>query len=207
MASLTVFAKRIKNLRVSAGLKQSELAEKLGVSRSAIGLYENGDRTPDIDFALNAAKYFCVSTDWLLGLSDYKRHDSAKRSVEDLGLSERATDTLVKLSASGKTIDANMIAVFNLLLEDHDCEECGSRLLRYMADYLFAQSVPRRLLQFTSQGVRVLDPEPGIEKLMQDTSDVEFIDVLYHRFLLDRVTRAIEEIRFQLCSTKPKEDE
>lgn len=205
MPSLTTFSKRFKNLRESAGLKQSEIAEKLGVSRGAISFYENGDRTPDIDFAINAAKYFCVSTDWLLGLSDYKSHETANLSVEDLGLSEQATTTLIKLSQSSKTIEANKVSALNLLLEDDDKEEWGSQLLHRMSDYLFSEPIPKQLLQFTPQGVRVLDSEPDLSDPEQNISNIEYVDVLYDKVLIDRITYATEAMRYQLRNPQTAE--
>ena len=50
MEYLSNFSRLLKELRESKGLKQAELAEKLGVSRGSISFYENGDRVPDIEF-------------------------------------------------------------------------------------------------------------------------------------------------------------
>ncbi len=81
MGVLPIFAERFKTLRESAGLKQSEIGEKLGVSRGAISFYENCDRTPDIEFAAKAAVFFGVCVDWLLGLSNVKTTDCDFASV------------------------------------------------------------------------------------------------------------------------------
>lgn len=62
-----VFANRLRELRIAKKLSQTELAEKLGVSRGSISFYENGERTADIDFIYKAAQFFNVSTDFLLG--------------------------------------------------------------------------------------------------------------------------------------------
>lgn len=64
-----VFADRLQGLRNGFGLNQSQLAEKLGVSRGSISYYENQDRTPDIVFLDKVATYFDVSLDYLLGYS------------------------------------------------------------------------------------------------------------------------------------------
>lgn len=73
MEAMQHFRERIKKLREGKKLNQSELAEKLGVSRGAISYYENGDRVPDIEFLYKAAAFFDVSADYLIGRSDAKK--------------------------------------------------------------------------------------------------------------------------------------
>lgn len=52
---------RIRNLRESAGMTQMQLAEAVGVSRSAIGMYEHDEREPDLDKIEAIADVFNVS--------------------------------------------------------------------------------------------------------------------------------------------------
>lgn len=67
MGAKEVFANRLRELRIAKKLSQTELAEKLGVSRGSISFYENGERTANIDFIYKIAQFFNVSTDFLLG--------------------------------------------------------------------------------------------------------------------------------------------
>ena len=60
------FGSRLKQLRNSKDLKQSELAEILGVSTSAIGSYERCERQPTYELLHKYAKYFNVSIDYIL---------------------------------------------------------------------------------------------------------------------------------------------
>ena len=57
---------RIRGLRKQAGLKQSELAAQLGVSTSAVGLYENNRRVPPRPVLLRLCSIFHVTADYLL---------------------------------------------------------------------------------------------------------------------------------------------
>lgn len=43
------FKNVFRKLRLAAGLTQDELAKKLGISRSRIGMYETGKREPDYE--------------------------------------------------------------------------------------------------------------------------------------------------------------
>lgn len=61
------FNKVLKSLRTTQGLTQDELAKALEISRSAIGMYERGDREPDYETLETIADYFNVSIDYLLG--------------------------------------------------------------------------------------------------------------------------------------------
>ena len=57
---------RIAALRRSRGMSQSQLAQELGVSPSAIGMYEQGRREPSAATVVALSNLFQVSTDYLL---------------------------------------------------------------------------------------------------------------------------------------------
>ena len=64
------FQNIFKRLRTSSGLTQAEIAEKLGISRSTIGMYETGAREPDFETLEKIADFFNVDIDFLLGRTD-----------------------------------------------------------------------------------------------------------------------------------------
>lgn len=66
------YGERLKQLRLSRDLKQSELAEILEVSTSAIGSYERCERQPTFELLRKYAKLFNVSIDFMLCNSDEK---------------------------------------------------------------------------------------------------------------------------------------
>ena len=61
---------RIYELRKDTGLSQSELAKQIGASQKAIDFWEKGINEPKASFIISLAKYFGVSTDYLLGLEE-----------------------------------------------------------------------------------------------------------------------------------------
>lgn len=61
---------RLKELRAESGLTQKELAAKLNLTRSAYSLYELGTREPSIAVLIDMAKFFEVTLDYLVGISD-----------------------------------------------------------------------------------------------------------------------------------------
>ena len=57
---------RIAALRREAGLSQAELAGRLQISASAMGMYEQGRREPSAEILVAIARELQVSTDYLL---------------------------------------------------------------------------------------------------------------------------------------------
>ena len=66
------FAMRLKELREDNDLKQKELAEYLHIKQNTYSQYENGQRQLPIDILIKLAKYYSLSTDYILGLSKEK---------------------------------------------------------------------------------------------------------------------------------------
>ena len=61
---------RIKSLRIEEGLTQTEVAEKLGISRQVFANYENEINQPTPEMLIKIADCFGVSVDYLIGRSD-----------------------------------------------------------------------------------------------------------------------------------------
>lgn len=74
-----MFGMRIALLRASNGWTQAELAKRIGVSASTVGMYEQGRREPSLDLVVRLAREFRVTTDFLL-MGDPQCPDSAPNS-------------------------------------------------------------------------------------------------------------------------------
>lgn len=61
-----MLGEKIKKLRTEINFTQSMLAKKLGISTSAIGMYEQSRRSPHPSVLLEMCKFFNVSSDYLL---------------------------------------------------------------------------------------------------------------------------------------------
>ena len=64
---------RIKELRKKRGLMQQRLASELGITQQMLSKYERDVTFIKVDVLKKIAKYFNVTTDYLLGVSDVKR--------------------------------------------------------------------------------------------------------------------------------------
>lgn len=77
-----MLGKRIADLRRKRGLNQSELAKKLGLSTSAIGMYEQGRRDPSIPIIVALAEELGVTIDYLLTGQAFSSQPCAHREKE-----------------------------------------------------------------------------------------------------------------------------
>lgn len=86
----TNFAERFKALRIENNLTQKDISDDLGISKSAIGMYENGNREPNFDLLCKISDYFNVDIDYLLGKSNKVdiRTERLRNLVYNSGMSQ-----------------------------------------------------------------------------------------------------------------------
>ena len=61
-----MYLKRLRTLRLSAGLKQTEIAEMLGIQQTVYSRYERGFQTIPLHFLIKLADFYNSSTDYIL---------------------------------------------------------------------------------------------------------------------------------------------
>lgn len=66
----------IRSLRIENSITQKELADKLSISPSTIGMYEQNRRIPDVEALIKLASYFGVQVDYLLGITSDRIPDT-----------------------------------------------------------------------------------------------------------------------------------
>ena len=86
------FGENLKKLRKSRGMTQSELGGHIGLSKAVISKYETGLGYPSYDVLIRIAKFFGVTTDYLLGIA-------GDRSMDISGLTDSQADALQRLVA------------------------------------------------------------------------------------------------------------
>ncbi|QIW52828.1 helix-turn-helix domain-containing protein [Lactococcus raffinolactis] len=67
-----MLSERLKSLRLEAKITQKEISNKLEIGQGTYARYEKGDRKPTGEILNDLAKFFNVSTDYLLGNTDIK---------------------------------------------------------------------------------------------------------------------------------------
>ena len=137
------FGERLGDLISNANITQAQLEAATGVKQSAISEYINGRsngsfRAPDCGTVIALAKYFSVSTDYLLGLSDISSIDPNLQSAKQFtGLSEKSVGLLHWFHQLG---DENASSIIDALLLDSrfiNLDQQKKRSYRSIIDLLY----------------------------------------------------------------------
>ena len=75
------FGDRIRNLREDADLNQTQLGQAVNMTQRKISYIECGKFEPSIDDIIAFCKFFKVSSDYLLGLTDNRKPQPPKRAI------------------------------------------------------------------------------------------------------------------------------
>ena len=113
-----LFSKRVKELREKAGFSMEQLANQLGITKSRVNMWENNGTVPRMETLIQLAKFFNVSTDYLLG-----NDDESNISVENtrLGFLQR---NLGKLNEEElEKAEGVLKAVFNDVFNDDEDDD------------------------------------------------------------------------------------
>lgn len=114
------FPRILKLLRKERGLRQKEAADKLGVAQALLSHYENGKRECGLDFLVQAADFYNVSVDYILGRSNSRNgtvvtENELEDSTVSDGASEDAASTGILLRK--KLVTNALEIVFSLLIK------------------------------------------------------------------------------------------
>lgn len=139
------FGERLKQLRLSAGMTQSELGRYLGIGKTAISNYETGASYPDMLKLIDIATLFHISMDYLLGMKDKNKErpgdtlredsDATYRFVSQIPILDDVTDGLPKYLVT-QAVDFiilsppmdNVSEFFGLKVQDHSMDR--TRILK-----------------------------------------------------------------------------
>ncbi len=112
------FSTRVKELREKAGLSMDQLAKQLGITKSRVNMWENNGTVPRMNVLVELAKFFNVTTDYLLG-----NDDTSNLSLNNTRLSTLQRN-LGKLSeADFEKAEGMLKAVFMDIFNDEDDDD------------------------------------------------------------------------------------
>ena len=102
-----IFGKRLRELRKSKGITQSELALTLNVTYYAVCNYERGKNMPSDDIKIMLAKFFNVSIDYMMGLT------------EDMYIHDKNFIFLLPKSVSANARKDIEASIHKIVVQDH----------------------------------------------------------------------------------------
>lgn len=148
------FPSTLRKLMREKNVRQAELSEVLGLgSRQAVTKYIDGSSSPTGDKLIALAKFFGVSTDYLLGLTENKTPSTEKRAIcEYTGLNEKTIDRIHGYTTSHEDHTFNR-KVLNIILGDSE---------------LYA------VLQATKRAIKASEISKSCEKEPPITSETDF---------------------------------
>lgn len=116
------FPKRFRNLCDEMEKTRVELAEEFNVTRQTITNWQNGFTVPDAKNLSDIARYFGVTTDYILGLTEIKTLNNLDvRKISDwTGLSEKAVQALKRLhNCNDESHDHKLLVGLTAFLENY----------------------------------------------------------------------------------------
>lgn len=120
---MSILGNRIKKERENLNLSREDLAKKIGVSYSAIAMYEQGNREPSTSLLIKLCEIFNCSMDYLTGLSDYLNLEEIVYNIpDDIILSSSTILDIVKNLTQITSFNEanNMLRQFILIKNNYD---------------------------------------------------------------------------------------
>lgn len=94
---------RLKKLREQNAMTQTELAKKLGITRSSVNAWEMGISIPSTQYIIELSLLYKVSTDYLLGQDKQLTLDISGLEQEDIDIVYQLVQHLRKINMEEKT--------------------------------------------------------------------------------------------------------
>lgn len=109
---MAVLADRLKELRKRKGLTQRKVADSIGIAVSTLGMYESGNREPDVGTLKKLARFYGVTVDYLTGyemeeLSPEEQLLRLGAYLRGTGATEEDVDTILKFLESRRKLSGH----------------------------------------------------------------------------------------------------
>ncbi len=146
---------KIKTLREKKGLTQLELSKDLNVVRQTVAQWENQERDLKTGAIISLAKYFNVSADYLLGLTENTSTNISEIGISNkTGFSTSTVENILNLSAEHKTIldkIINELLKSDLLEKFEELKENNIKLINlYQTDSIYNKLVEDEELTYNT---------------------------------------------------------
>lgn len=168
------FPQRIRNLREAAGLSQDAFAKALGVSRAAIGYYENGERLPDISFLATVYERTGCNLKYLLGYADTMVNYEYKNYALNYDLTDahmQNLESLLECSIFKEILSKKEFVEFFEELERYEWDFPHDDQTRVIVEYLCVATLGRMVGKAFVENKPWLINNEELEKSKQTSRD------------------------------------
>lgn len=190
-----VFSIRLKMLRKEHDITQEELANSIGVSRSAVSMWEIAASQPDNDLLLKISQVLNVSIDYLLGRTDdmyYSESDPTWinvlgrvaagipiEAIEEVIDREQITEEMARngkyiaLQIHGASMEPRMKEgdVVIVRLQD-DCDSGDTVIAMINGD-----DATCKIIKKMPEGIMLISTNPSYDPMFYSNSDIEELPV------------------------------
>ena len=203
---------RIQALREEKGITQIELAKALNVkNRENIARWELGTRELKVGTIIQIAKYFNVSADYLLGMSDVKTTEQdIKIACKVTSLSEKSIENIKKSLIKEKKESRSLKIYINSFIENECFTDFVSLLCQSIECFLFSEMGMRKLEEieptFKDENITEQQVDDAILKKGKNLEDgllyTTFADAVHKASLMeiyDVIKKFVENNAVDIC--------
>lgn len=206
-----ITVERLRRLIDETGLARQAIADEMGCDVSTVTKHYNGTRNLTIDFIAMYARYFNVSSDYLLGLSEVRTVSPDTAMIcRVTGLDDKAVRTLSEINdPTSFESPKEIIKTLNYLIGELNYREqengfsCnGQSVLLRLAEYLkSSRNEEAQVVHVLSNGM-IFDDIAKAEKVTPHDGNISIKTMLAHEildnYMLSALTDAVRNAKKQL---------
>lgn len=205
-----ITVERLRRLIDETELPRQAIADEMGCDVSTVTKHYNGTRNLTIDFIVMYARYFNVSSDYLLGLSEVRTVSPDTAMIcRVTGLDDKAVRTLSEINEpTNFESRKEIIKTLNYLIGELNYREqengfsCnGQSVLLRLSEYLMNRGEEAQVVHVLSNGM-IFDDIAKAEKVIPHGGNISIKTMLAHEildnYMLSALTDAVRNAKKQL---------
>ena len=208
---MNITVERLRTLIDETELPRQAIADEMGCDVSTITKHYNGTRNLTTDFIVMYARYFNVSADWLLGLSEVRTVSPDTAMIcRVTGLDDKAVQTLSEINdPTNFESPKEIIDTLNYIIGELDYREQengfrgnGQSVLLRLAEYLkSSRNEEAQVVHVLSNGM-IFEDVAKAEKVIPRGGNISIKTMLAHEildnYMLSALTDAVRNAKKQL---------
>ena len=207
---MNITVERLRTLIDETELPRQAIADEMGCDVSTVTKHYNGTRNLTIDFIAMYARYFNVSSDYLLGLSEVRTVSPDTAMIcRVTGLDDKAVRTLGEINEpTNFESPKEIIKTLNYLIGELNYREqekgfsCnGQSVLLRLSEYLMNRGEEAQVVHVLSNGM-IFDDIAKAEKVIPRDGNISIKTMLTHEildnYMLSALTDAVRNAKKQL---------